>query len=266
LNAARSFDSEHYYESYNRSRATVLSELVPELRKHLELRTAVDVGCGLGYFSALLHSLGFQVTAVDGRAENVAEAQRRVPQASFHAMNAEDFALRKLGRYDLVLCFGLLYHLENPFLAIRHLHAIASKLLLVESTVAPGAEPIMRLVDEYHGDDQGLNHVAFYPTEACLAKMMYQAGFPNVYRLAKMPEHPDFQANGSGQRVRTMLAAAHAPLQSAFFERLEEPEVPYQPWSANRECAPALSDRLRRFAGKPWSAKVESLKRILGGH
>src|SRR5882672_11414568 len=182
-----------HYESLNSSRSAIVGEVLSEVEKQLTPTTAVDVGCGLGYFSAFLRARGLQVTAVDGRKENVDEASRRVPQVDFHTMNAEDPVLRDLGRFDLVLCFGLLYHLENPFLAIRHLHAMTSGLLLVESMVFPGTEPMMALVDEPQVEDQSLNRIAFYPTEACLIKMLYHAGFRNVYLLTKLPDHPDFQ-------------------------------------------------------------------------
>jgi 2-polyprenyl-3-methyl-5-hydroxy-6-metoxy-1,4-benzoquinol methylase len=104
----------------------------------LGLRTALDVGCGLGHFSGLLHSSGLQVSAVDGRQGNVEEGRRRYPQVSFRKFDAEDYALRELGKFDLVFCFGLLYHLENPMLTIRHLQAMTKTLLLVEAVTFPG--------------------------------------------------------------------------------------------------------------------------------
>ena len=64
---------------------------------------------------------------------------------------------------------------------IRHLHAMTKNVLLVESVTFPGQEPIMALVDEGRTEDQGLNHLAFYPTESCLVKMLYRAGYSDVY-------------------------------------------------------------------------------------
>src|SRR5262249_31737188 len=142
LNEPRIFDRSHY-QSLNEARGAVVRQLLSELRPMLNLQTAVDVGCGLGYFSGLLHSLGLGVTAIDGRRENVEEAQRRFPEIPFHVINAEDSALLDLGHFDLVFCFGLLYHLENPFMTIRHLHAMTLKLLLVEAVCFPSSEPIL---------------------------------------------------------------------------------------------------------------------------
>ena len=204
MNNPRVFDYQHY-ELLNRARGRVVRELLDQLSQSLRLRTAVDVGCGLGYFSEMLNSLGLQVVGADGRKENAEEASRRVPTVNFHTMNAEDIEIRSLGIFDLCFCFGLLYHLENPFIAIRHLHAMTRSLLLVEGLIYPGDEPIMGLVEETPFEDQGLRHYAFYPTEACLVKMMYLAGFANVYRIAKAPDHPGYSRRGEAPKKRTIL-------------------------------------------------------------
>ena len=67
----------------NRARVEVVSNLLSEIAGALGLRGTLDVGCGLGYFSALLYSNGYQVTAVDGRAGNATEGEKRYPQGRF---------------------------------------------------------------------------------------------------------------------------------------------------------------------------------------
>ncbi len=257
------FDDAHY-QRLNETRASRVRELLSELAAGLELKTAADIGCGAGFFSGLLESLGLQVTGVDARQENIEEAHRRVPGASFHVLNAEDSGVLALGRYDLVFCFGLLYHLENPFLTIRHLHRMTSQLALMESIIYPGSEPSMALVTEEFNKAQGVNYFAFYPTEACLVKMLYRAGFRFVYRLARMPDHPDFHATRSVRRIRTILAASHRPLQSTMLDILEEPSTPIRPWdAASGAKSPGLFEKLRRFASKPLPEKAASLRRLL---
>src|SRR5215831_10071377 len=144
----RIFDGGHYRD-LDGARAAVLRRAVPEARRALDLRRAVDIGCGLGKLSALLAELGLEVTAVDARATNVEEGARRHPALRFLCADAEDPALARLGRFDLVACFGLLYHLENPFRAIRNLRALTGRLLLIETACLPGAAPTLELRDEY---------------------------------------------------------------------------------------------------------------------
>jgi len=136
------FDAAHY-ESLNTSRGAVVSSLLNQVKNTLGLYTAIDVGCGLGYFSALVKSLGLDVMAVDGRPQNVEEASRRNPGIAFTCCDAQSPELLNKGKFDLVFCFGLLYHLENPFLTIRYLHEMTHRLLLIEGVIYPGADPIM---------------------------------------------------------------------------------------------------------------------------
>lgn len=267
MSAARVFDQQHY-ELLNRARGDVLRALLGELKVLVNLQTAVDVGCGLGYFSGLLQSLGFDVTAVDGRQENAAEAARRFPSVTFRVVNAEDPQLSSLGTFDLVLCFGLLYHLENPFLVIRQLHAMTRSVLLVEGMCVPAEKSMMELLDESNVDDQGLSYVSFYPSESCLIKMLYRAGFPFVYRLARPPADIRFVGTVSRRRERTFLAAAKVALATASLILVEEPvrgaTGSANPWDtvqgrllSPRSIVDLLRVRIPRFLRRPWIEKRE---------
>lgn len=228
---------------YVKARQDTLHKLLPALRGQISFETALDVGCGVGYFSQFLCDLDLQVVAVDGRPENVEEAQRRYPDVTFRTANVEDPAVRHLGNFDLVVCFGLLYHLENPFVAIRSLFALTQKVLLVESMCVPGARAILDLQDEGRSEDQGLNYVAFYPSESCLVRMLYRAGFPHVYCVRHFPDHGFFRDTVWRKRHRTMLAASKVPLNMRELSLVVPPSGGTDPW-----LTPL--GRLRNLAGR----------------
>jgi hypothetical protein len=124
----------------------------------------------------------------------------------------------------------------------------------------------MALVDEGPGDDQGLNHFAFYPTEACYQKMLYRAGFSCVYRFARMPEHPDYHGAPGWRRARTMLVASHTPLPGTLLTPVLEPSTTIRPWDGTSGVAgPDRVNRLLRFAWKPLPQKIETIKRLMKG-
>ncbi len=193
-------------------RQEYIKELLVSWRQEMKLASALDIGCGVGDFSKFLCDLGYRVTGVDGRRENAAEAQRRYPNMKFDAANAEDLDISRLGTFDVVLCFGLLYHLENPFRVIRHMHEMTEKLLLIETMCLPADNAAMELLDEGAAEDQGINYVAFYPSEACLVKMLYRAGFPFVYRFRRLPNDELFRASPWRKKQRTFLAASKVSL------------------------------------------------------
>ncbi len=230
MSKAWTFDDE-LTQNYTRIRQAFISEFLDAIRGQVSLQSAVDVGCGVGYFSKFLLDLGLRVVAVDGRKENAEEGQRRYPNITFLTRNVESPVLPELGVFDLVLCVGLLYHLENPFQAVRNLSALTGKVLIVESMCAPGAEPSLELLDEYVADNQGLNYIAFYPTEPCLVKMLYRAGFPFVYGFTAFPDAEVFQATRSRKKERTILAASKDRLDSEGLVLLQEPKRSWDIWA-----------------------------------
>lgn len=211
---------------YTRVRLAFVTQLLGAVRKEVSLASALDVGCGVGYFSKFLFDNGFKVTAIDGRDENTAEARKRYPGVTFVTRDVEHPSLPEIGTFDFVLCVGLLYHLENPFRAIRNLRSMTGKVLLIESMCIPGRDASMALLDEDRAHDQGLNYVAFYPTEPCLIKMLYRVGFPFVYEFTRLPEESQFTTTVWRRRSRTFLAASLSRLAMPHLASVVEPSQP----------------------------------------
>jgi tRNA (mo5U34)-methyltransferase len=232
---------------FNAARRDFLTSLITGLdHASRPIRTALDVGCGYGYFAGALEELGMEVTAVDGRAENIKEASRRYPGVGFHVVNAEDVGLRSLGKFDLVICLGLLYHLENPFLAVRNLCAATEGLLVLESVCIPASTPSAILYEEDHDIDQGLNYIALIPSESWLVKALYASGFRYVYRPASLPQHHDFKASILKRRRRTILIGSWTPIEHAGVQYVPEPAIHKYLWD---RLGPLLkSDALRSRA------------------
>jgi SAM-dependent methyltransferase len=246
------------------ARQALVRKLLPQFSAALELRTALDAGCGVGYFSGFLRDMGLEVEAFDARPENIEEARRRIRDIAFHVADIEDPNTEKLGSFDFVLCFGLVYHLENPVRAFRNLRALTQKLLLVESICLPGREPVLTLRDEMRLEDQGLNFLGCYPSESGLIKMAYRAGFPFVYCTTELPDHDDFRELIGRRRVRTMIAASKVPLNVPFLTLAPEPRTPVDPWSTDPTGLTKAFRRLTDFYEKPWPEKLSRLRRRYG--
>lgn len=227
----------------NVARGDFLEGLLRRLNGGSAPRRAADVGCGYGWFAGKLLEHGLDVTAIDGRAENVAEAARRHPALKTAVHDIEGSELPLLGTFDFVLCYGLLYHLENPFAAIRNLVGITGDVLLLESVCAPGAGVVTVMYEEEQDIDQALNYVAMIPTESWLVKALYVAGIEHVYRTSEPPNHPDFRSRMMKRRRRTVLVAARRPLSIPSLDRAAEPATRKHMWDP---FGPLLeSDRVR---------------------
>jgi len=219
-----------------RARQNFIRDFLAEIRTQAALQSALDIGCGVGHLSKFLDELGFEVVAVDGREDNTVEARKRYPDITFVTADAEKMT-NEVEPCDLVLCAGLLYHLENPFRVIRNLHTLTRNILLVEGMCTPGQGATMELLDEAALKDQGLDFVAFYPTEECLVKMLYRSGFPFVYLFQRLPDHPLYRQSIRRKRERTMLVASKLPLTLPNLTLAQEPVRSviglFDPWTTS---------------------------------
>lgn len=217
----------------NAARKSFLEESLSGLLAQGGVKRVLDVGCGFGYFSNYLKGMDLQIAAFDGRRENVTEARRRYPEIDFHVYDIEDPSCRTLGSFDLVLCFGLLYHLENPFQAIRNLFALSDKYLIIETMVVPSRSSVAVLFEESRADNQGLRYLAWIPTESGFVKMLYQAGFGGVYYPTRLPDHEQFNRSLTRRKARTIFLVTKGPgcdpeikFGNAQFRRIPEPIAP----------------------------------------
>src|SRR6267142_1061841 len=247
------------YRALIEARGETLRRVATKLKPALDLSNALDAGCGVGFFSQMLAECGLNVCGFDGRAENAAEARRRFPQIPFAEADIQDRAILELGSFDFVLCFGLLYHLENPVLAIRNLRALTGKCLLIESMCLPEEKSTILLRDEPRQKDQGLTDVACYPSERSLVKILYRAGFSAVYRVTPLPEHDDFRETPHHLRRRTVLLATFEPTDVAGFRLYPEPFESEDPWAKGPAARPALPQRILRFIASPSRRKYITL-------
>jgi FkbM family methyltransferase len=252
------FDQKEYRQLIE-ARGKTLRHTVRRLKPAVGLSNAVDAGCGAGFFSQTLADCGLNVCGFDARGENVAEARRRFPHIPFEQGDIEEQLILQLGRFDLVLCFGLLYHLENPLRAIRHLRGLTEKCLLLESMCLPEERPSMLLREEPRQEDQSLTDVACYPSEGSLVKMLYRAGFAAVYQVISLPDHDDFRDTPEHARRRTVLLASVAAIDVGGFRLIPEPHEASDPWTKKPAATATLPQRIRRFLASPPRRKYITL-------
>ena len=193
--------------------------------------SVLDVGCGLGYLARFFVDRGCQVTCVDGRPENVAALRTRYPDVQAHVANVETDPLIVFGKFDVVFCYGLLYHLENPVAGLRNMAQVCRELLLLETVVTDHKEPILRLLDEpAETQNQALDGIGCRPTPAFVALALSRAGFRYVYTPKSPPDHPDFQFEWrnnlefarNGHLLRSIFVASREVLRNPMLTTLLE--------------------------------------------
>jgi SAM-dependent methyltransferase len=186
----------------------------------LEGRTVLEVGAGVGHLTAFLVDRGCLVVATEARSESVAELHRRLPAVDAKQVDVEE-SLQHLGRFDIVFCYGLLYHLESPLRALRNMAAVCDDLLLIETVVCDARLPVLRLEDETKSVNQALRGLAHRPSPPYLATALNRVGFDHVYAATDPPDHPDYRfswldnmdTTRDGSLLRGVFVASRRPLE-----------------------------------------------------
>ena len=118
-----------YGEMYMKGSSSWFSDGAEEAEKILEIGdpwTALDVleiGCGCGHLAAGMHLRGSSVYGIDYSDTAIKEAKLLHPHIPFDCRHYEEIS----DRYDRVVMQGVLEHLDDPYIELKH---IASKLLV----------------------------------------------------------------------------------------------------------------------------------------
>jgi FkbM family methyltransferase len=160
----------------------------------LDGRSVLDVGCGVGHLAQFFVDRNCRVKCVDGREENVRDLRQRYPGLPAGVADVEA-GLESFGTFDVVFCYGLLYHLENPVLGIRNMAQVCRDLLLIETLVCDSQLPVTHWAEEPLTGNQALRGLGSRHSPSFVKLALNAAGFPFVYRAASPPRHPDFEVS-----------------------------------------------------------------------
>lgn len=187
-NGVESFDTPDAV-NINRARMDCLRSLDLPLRgKHV-----LDVGCGVGHLAQFFDQQGCDVLCLDARPENIERLKSLYPRLKAQVFDLERDSAAQLGSFDIVFAFGLLYHLENPFRALRNLSTAARELLLIETVVSDHTLPLVVMCDEPTAFNQAVDNIGCRPTPSFVALALRSSGFPYVYAPRVFPDHHDFR-------------------------------------------------------------------------
>ncbi|MGU3316920.1 class I SAM-dependent methyltransferase [Sphingomonas sp. M6A6_1c] len=143
-------------------------------------RKIVELGCGHGDIGAFFADLGAEVLCIDGRIRNVNHAKLRhrgVNGLTFDVCDLDrDFSL--LGRFDLMINFGLIYHLQEVDAHLAACFATANDIVL-ETVVCDSLDPhrLMLRPERSDVDEEALNGIGSRPSPGYIERLAEEAGF-----------------------------------------------------------------------------------------
>jgi tRNA (mo5U34)-methyltransferase len=172
-------------------------------------KRVLDIGAWDGWFSFEMERRGAEVVALDCWDNPRFREMHAIygSRVEYIQMDAMEIAPDTVGRFDIVLFLGVLYHLKHPLLALEKVCSVAKDLAAIDSFVLrdgldPNAQPVLEFYETDEMEGQTDNWVA--PNLACLMAMCRTAGFARVeFRNALLysaavacyrewePENPD---------------------------------------------------------------------------
>lgn len=162
----------------------------------------LDVGCSCGGFSVEASKRGAEYVLGIDTADRYIEQANFIKEAlelknvEFKKMHIEDVEEATVGQFDVVFCFGILYHLENPVFAMRKLSNVCRRIMLVDCTVMRkwfDHDPLWRMnfppVATLSDRDASTSlwrekkYCQFTPNAEAVSNLLHFLGFANVRRL-----------------------------------------------------------------------------------
>ncbi len=188
----------------------------------------LDIGAWDGWFSFEMEKRGASVVAIDVVLNEKLLLARQLlgSNIDYRVANVYDLREEEYGHFDVVLFFGVLYHLKHPLLALERVCALGTDLVCIESYVTddgsnPAARPCMEFYEKTELCGQFDNWVG--PNSACLLSFCRAAGFVRVQlgsvidNRAHVICHRKWDTGGTGRR--RMLCA----LKTAFHASIHFP-------------------------------------------
>jgi tRNA (mo5U34)-methyltransferase len=160
-------------------------------------KRVLDIGAWDGFFSFEMEKRGAEVVAIDCWDNPRLRLMRQIlgSRVDYRIFDVYDLSPATVGRYDIVIFFGVLYHLKHPLLALERVCALSSDLVAVDSFVVKETQDLSTelarkpLMEFYETDEMGgMTDNWSGPNVSCLVSMCRAAGFARVEPLSLL-EH-----------------------------------------------------------------------------
>lgn len=195
-------------------------------------KRVLEVGAGIGLLTKYFETKNCDIVSTDSRIENILELKRRYPHRNAFVLDLEKpFDYKGLGKFEIVFCYGTLYHLSNPDKALKNLSRLCTDIILVETVLELEGGDDIRIVSEK-------NSVTQASSRGCRPTRKYVFGllkkyFGYAYATKTQPNYPDFILNWVNPPkqsfYRAIFIGSKFPLtNSLLIGRLPERQVRYK--------------------------------------
>lgn len=195
-------------------------------------KRVLEVGGGIGLLTKFFEERNCEILFTDSRPENILEAKKRYPKRKTMLLDLEKpLNIKNLKTFDIIFCYGTLYHLSNPNQAIHNLSRVCKGIILLETVLDLGENNNIRVVTERNSVTQASGK-GCRPTRKSVLELL-KKNFGYSYITKTQPRYPDFILNwksppkqdfyraifvGSKKPIRNSLLTSKLPYKQSYFK------------------------------------------------
>jgi Methyltransferase domain len=187
--------------------------------------TVLEVGAGIGDHSNYYTDRNCSITITEARDENLRHLKQRYPDCTVKLLDLEKPFLEEAEKFDVVHCYGLLYHMSNPAEVLDFLGKHCQGMLLLETCVSFGNEKQINLIAENQvSPTQAFSGTGCRPTRTWIFDKLKE-NFEYVYVPLTQPNHEEFPLdwnapnNHSTSLSRAVFVASRKELNNSILVR-----------------------------------------------
>lgn len=193
-------------------------------------KSVLEVGAGIGDHTSFFLDRGCKVRGTEGRSENLVVFRERWLRQWGWFKNIKNLQIEQLDvdhppanfrhTFDIVYCYGVLYHLEHPLTAIDFMARCCTSMLLLETSVSFGwQEHVVHAAEDPANVSQSIHGQGCHPSRPWIYSRLKER-FQHVYMPVTQPCHEQFPIDWTnkvetpGQAQRAVFVASRQKIQS----------------------------------------------------
>lgn len=161
-----------HYDNWTISRMNCIKKYIPV--EYFKSKKILELGSGYAHVAIKFIELGAIVDCSDARKEHIEYINKTYPDIKTLIIDADNDIITD--KYDIILHWGLLYHLNNIEFHLENVSKNCN-ILLLESEVCDSNDSDLCISIYEYGDDQSFNNKGSRPSEKYVEKILEKNGF-----------------------------------------------------------------------------------------
>ncbi len=157
----------------------------------LNNKKVLDIGTWDGFFSFELERRGANVLSIDIWDKDIPALflfarEKLNSKVEYKKMDVHDLNPNLIGKFDMVFCAGVLYHLRYPLIALERIRSVTGGFLIIETVaMIPFIHEKFPMIGFFPGDKKAISSgrpwgISGAATISWLKEALYSAGFARV--------------------------------------------------------------------------------------